>query len=62
MVDAKTGFVIDALLEGIFLKDDGTIEASKKRLEESLTRLHAVKFSHGRFIPRNNLNEVISFH
>lgn len=62
MVDAKTGFVMDALLEGIFLKDDGTIEASKKRLEESLKKLHAVKLSHGWFIPRNSLSEVISFH
>ena len=62
MVDAKTGFVMDALLEGIFLKDDGTIKASKKKLEESLTRLHAVKISHGWFIPRNSLDEVISFH
>jgi predicted nucleotidyltransferase len=62
MVDAKTGFVMDALLEGIFLKDDGTIEDSKKKLEESLKKLHAVKFSHGWFIPRNTLNEVISFH
>jgi hypothetical protein len=53
---------MDALLEGIFLKDDGTIEASKKRLEESLKRLHAVKISHGWFIPRNNLDEVLSFH
>ena len=62
MVDAKTGFVMDALLEGIFLKDDGTIIASKKRLEESLTRLNAVKISHGWFIPRNSLDDVISFH
>ena len=62
MVDAKTGFVMDALLEGIFLKDDGTIEAHKKRLEESLKKLHAVKISHGWFIPRNNLDEVLSFH
>lgn len=61
MVDAKTGFVVDALLEGKVLKDDGTVAAAKKRLEESLERLNAVKLTHGWFIPRDSLNEVITF-
>ncbi len=61
MVDAKTGFVVDALLEGKVLKDDGTVAAAKKRLEESLEKLHAVKLTHGWFIPRDSLNEVITF-
>lgn len=61
MVDAKTGFVVDALLEGKILRDDGTIKEAKKRLEESLERLHAVKLTHGWFIPRNSLNEAITF-
>lgn len=62
MVDAKTGFVVDALLEGKFLKDDGTVTDAKNRLEKSLQRLHAVKLTHGWFIPRDSLNEVISFY
>jgi predicted nucleotidyltransferase len=53
MVDAKTGFVVDALLEGKILLDDGTVD--------SLKRLKAKKLKHGWFIPRDNLRTVISF-
>jgi len=61
MVDAKTGFVVDALLEGKVLLDDGTIGDAKDRLKESLKRLDAKKLKHGWFIPRDDLRKVISF-
>jgi len=49
MVDAKTGFVMDALMEGEVLLDDGMVKGAKKRLK------------HGWFIPRDDLRRVISF-
>ena len=61
MVDAKTGFVMDALLEGRILLDDGTIKDARNRLIASLKRLNAKKLKHGWFIPRGDLREVISF-
>ena len=36
MVIAKTGFVVDALLEGKVLLDDGTAAAARERLVQSL--------------------------
>jgi predicted nucleotidyltransferase len=61
MVDAKTGFVVDALLEGRILLDDGTIKDARARLKDSLKRLNAKKLKHGWFIPRANLRTVMSF-
>lgn len=61
MIDAKTGFIVDSLLEGNFLYDDGTIQRAKKKLEESLKRLNAKRLKHGWFIPRDDLREPISF-
>lgn len=61
MVDAKTGFVVDALLEGRILLDDGTINDARSRLIDSLKRLNAKKLKHGWFIPRDDLRTVISF-
>ena len=61
MVDAKTGFVVDALLEGRILLDDGTVKDARSRLVDSLKRLKAKRLKHGWFIPRNDLREVISF-
>ena len=61
MVDAKTGFVMDALMEGEVLLDDGTVEEAKKRLKASLKRLGARRLKHGWFIPRDDLRRVISF-
>ena len=61
MVDAKTGFVMDALMEGEVLLDDGTVERARKRLKESLKRLKARRLKHGWFIPRDDLRKVISF-
>jgi len=61
MVDAKTGFVVDALLEGKILLDDGTVEGARARLRDSLNRLNAKKLKHGWFIPRDNLRTVMSF-
>ncbi len=61
MVDAKTGFVVDALLEGKILLDDGTINDARSRLVDSLKRLNAKKLKHGWFIPRDNLRTVMSF-
>ena len=61
MVDAKTGFVVDALLEGKILLDDGTVEDARARLRDSLKRLNAKKLKHGWFIPRDDLRAVISF-
>jgi predicted nucleotidyltransferase len=60
MVDAKTGFVVDALLEGKILLDDGTINDARARLRDSLKRLNAKKLKHGWFIPRDNLRTVVS--
>lgn len=61
MVDAKTGFVVDALLEGKILLDDGTVEDARDRLVASLKRLNAKRLEHGWFIPRDNLRTVMSF-
>lgn len=61
MVDAKTGFVVDALLEGKALQDDGTAANARERLEASLKRLGARRIKHGWFIPRDDLSRVISF-
>ena len=61
MVDAKTGFVMDALMEGSVLLDNGTVEEAKKRLKASLKRLGARRLKHGWFIPRDDLRRVISF-
>ncbi|KAF5415084.1 MAG: nucleotidyltransferase domain-containing protein [Euryarchaeota archaeon] len=61
MVDAKTGFVVDALLEGKILLDDGTINDARSRLVDSLKRLNAKRLKHGWFIPRDNLRAVMSF-
>ena len=61
MVDAKTGFVVDALLEGRILLDDGTINDARSRLVDSLRRLEAKRLKHGWFIPRDDLRTVISF-
>lgn len=61
MVEAKTGFVLDALLYGKFLFDDGTAKEAKERLIKSLNKLNAKKLKHGWFVPRKDLAEVISF-
>ena len=61
MVEAKTGFVLDALIYGKILYDDGTVKEAKERLIRSLKKLNAQKIEHGWFIPRKNLAEVISF-
>jgi predicted nucleotidyltransferase len=61
MVDAKTGFVVDALLEGKILLDDGTINDARSQLVNSLKRLKAKRLKHGWFIPRDNLRTVMSF-
>ncbi len=61
MVDAKTGFVVDALLEGRILLDDGTVDDAKSRLVDSLKRLNAKKLKHDWFIPRDNLRSAMSF-
>lgn len=61
MVDAKTGFVVDALLEGKALQDDGTVARARERLEDSLKRLGARRIKHGWIIPRDDLRKVISF-
>ena len=61
MVIAKTGFVVDALLEGKALQDDGTIAAAQERLAASLKKLKARKLKHGWIIPREDLRTVITF-
>ncbi|MEI6104828.1 MAG: nucleotidyltransferase domain-containing protein [Methanothrix sp.] len=61
MVIAKTGFVVDALLEGKVLQDDGTVAAAQERLAASLKKLKARKLKHGWFIPREDLRTVITF-
>ena len=61
MVDAKTGFVVDALIEGKILLDDGTIKDARSRLVDSLKRLKAKRLKHGWYISRDNLRTVMSF-
>jgi len=61
MVDAKTGFVVDALLDGRILLDDGAIKDARSRLVDSLKRLKAKRLKHGWFIPRDDLRTVMSF-
>jgi len=61
MVDAKTGFVVDALLEGKILLDDGTINDARSRLVDSLKKLKAKRLKHSWFIPRDDLRAVMSF-
>jgi hypothetical protein len=46
--------VVDALLEGKVLRDDGTAAAARERLKIR-------KLKHGWMIPRSDLNAVISF-
>jgi hypothetical protein len=61
MVIAKTGFVVDALLEGKALQDDGTVAAAQERLVASLKKLKARKLKHGWIILREDLRTVIHF-
>lgn len=61
MVIAKTGFLVDALLEGRVLQDDGTAAAVREKLVESLKRLKAKRLKSGWMIPREDLRAVIDF-
>jgi len=61
MVIAKTGFLVDALLEGRVLRDDGTAAAAREKLVASLKRLKAKRIKSGWMIPRKELRAVISF-
>ena len=61
MVDAKTGFVVDALLKGKILLDDGTINDARSRLVDSLKRLNVKRLKHGWFIPWDDLRVAMSF-
>jgi predicted nucleotidyltransferase len=61
MVIAKTLFVVDALLEGRVLQDDGTVAEARERLIASLKRLKAKRLKSGWMIPREDLRAVISF-
>jgi uncharacterized protein len=61
MVIAKTLFVVDALLEGRVLQDDGTVAGARDRLIASLKRLKAKRLKSGWMIPRDDLKTVISF-
>jgi predicted nucleotidyltransferase len=61
MVIAKTGFVVDALLEGRVLQDDGTASRARERLLASMIRLKARRLKSGWMIPRDDLRTVISF-
>jgi predicted nucleotidyltransferase len=61
MVIAKTGFVVDALLEGRVLQDDGTVAGAQERLAMSLKKLKARRLKSGWMIPRDDLGAVISF-
>lgn len=61
MVIAKTGFVVDALLEGKLLFDDGTAKAAREMLVQSLERLKIRKLEHGWMIARSELDAVIIF-
>ncbi len=47
MVVAKTGFVVDALLEGKVLQDDGIAAQARERLVESLRNLKARRLKSG---------------
>lgn len=58
---SKTGFVVDALLEGRVLQDDGTVAIAQERLATSLKRLKARRQKSGWMIPRADLRAVISF-
>jgi len=61
MTIAKTGFLVDALLEGRVLRDDGTAAAAREKLIVSLKRLKAKRLKSGWMIPRKELRAVISF-
>ncbi|MGV8175945.1 MAG: nucleotidyltransferase domain-containing protein [Methanothrix sp.] len=61
MVIAKTLFVVDALLEGRVLQDDGTAAGAWDRLIASLKRLKAKRLKSGWMIPRDDLRTVIHF-
>lgn len=61
MVIAKTGFLVDALLEGRVLRDDGTVARAREKLVESLKRLKAIRLKSGWMILREELRAVISF-
>ena len=61
MGQAKTAFVVDALLEGRVLQDDGTVAGAQERLIASLKRLKARRLKSGWMIPRDDLRKVISF-
>ncbi|NLH21252.1 MAG: hypothetical protein GX463_03670 [Methanothrix sp.] len=61
MTIAKTGFLVDALLEGRVLRDDGTAAAAREKLVASLKRLKAKRIKSGWMIPRKELRAVISF-
>jgi hypothetical protein len=61
MVIAKTLFVVDALLEGRVLQDDGTVAGARERMIASLKRLKAKRLKSGWMIPREDLRAVISF-
>jgi predicted nucleotidyltransferase len=60
MVIAKTGFVMDALLEGRMLQDNGTVARARERLIASLKRLKARRLKSGWMIPRDDLRSMIS--
>ena len=61
MVIAKTGFLVDALLEGRVLRDDGIVARDREKLVASLKRLKAKRLKSGWMIPREELRAVISF-
>ena len=61
MVIAKTGFLVDALLEGRVLQDDGTVAEAREKLVASLKRLKAKRLKFGWMIPREDLRAEISF-
>jgi len=61
MTIAKTGFLVDALLEGRVLQDDGTAAEAREKLVESLKRLKAKRLKSGWMIPRKDLRAEISF-
>ena len=47
MAMAKTGFLVDSLLEGRVLQDDGTAAAAREKLVASLKRLKARRLKSG---------------
>ena len=61
MTIAKTGFLVDALLEGRMLQDDGTAAAAREKLVASLKRLKAKRLKSGWMIPREDLRAEIRF-